>query len=675
MAIQTTFTIKQVNIDQALKQAENKAKNSAEKIDKVLNQSADKGIKDVNKGVSALGENLGGLGKIAGILSSKFAIVGAGIAFIVKGIKETWDDLMLSPQEYITKQSFKLKQSSQNTAESMNQQSMENGYFARLQEIANLEFVSNSMKQEAIKLVQILTRKYGNLGIEIDAVTGQISNLDSAQTKLLQKQAKLLYKNLSMENDDISGLSTAKMKSTFARQNENNFLSRMVYDFIQQETGLVKGNVLQGISLIDSKPLEQQIKILQGFREKATREQDIKDIQEIIELKKQQLKIQEKLRSLEETGAIDDKTLTARMKEKSTKDAVASNYSLQAQQGRKQNQLEQTMQQMREQYQFSALTKTSQQLVFLQKKLSEQKEKQKNLASNISDIESRSYDDDSARLRDKKRILDIQEKIAKLEESKKQGTADQDTDLQIQHLQKLLTELQSKVYPHDKERAEDLTAISKLETEIKQSQKQQLRIQLQIAKLEQKSNRFYSDRIQSFDNQIAVQKLLLQGKFEEAERQRLINRLKQQGLKIDEKRIDTDQAKQRQLTDLNIQRQLQSDARNLYDKYAPKTKEYRTQRRIQQIEESNKVKLNDDQKKTVKQLVEFEIQLQQSKTEKANLNSQDIRTNSLTQRGGFASGVVVGDKDTVNQQIKVINEKQVSILKQIKDLIADGSKI
>jgi len=75
--------------------------------------------------------------------------------------------------------------------------------------------------------------------------------------------------------------------------------------------------------------------------------------------------------------------------------------------------------------------------------------------------------------------------------------------------------------------------------------------------------------------------LILQGKYEEAERQKLINKLKADGLKIDEKRVNADEAKRKELADVNIQQQLKNDAQSLLDKYAPKTKEYRTQRRIE----------------------------------------------------------------------------------------------
>ena len=75
--IQTTFTIKQVNVDQALKLAEAKAEKAGKKIDENLNKNkltlGDKlkgQIDKVTKTLKDTGVNLGGFDKLSGLLSS-----------------------------------------------------------------------------------------------------------------------------------------------------------------------------------------------------------------------------------------------------------------------------------------------------------------------------------------------------------------------------------------------------------------------------------------------------------------------------------------------------------------------------------------------------------------------------------------------------------------------------
>ena len=121
--------------------------------------------------------------------------------------------------------------------------------------------------------------------------------------------------------------------------------------------------------------------------------------------------------------------------------------------------------------------------------------------------------------------------------------------------------------------------------------------------------------------------------------------------------------------------QLQNDAKRLLDKYAPKTKDYRIQKRIEQIEESNKVKLTDEQKGKVKSLVEAEIKLEKLQIEKPNLSRYQIQTNELTARGGFQGGAVAFGKEQVNTQIKNYAAKQTNLLSQIKSILQNGGLI
>ena len=689
MAIQTSFTIKQVNVDQALKKAEKKAENTAKKIDGVLNNTAGKEIKNLNKGISALGENLGGLGKIAGTLTSKFAIVGAGIAFVVSMIKDLWDRINLSDDEFELKQNFKIQNGKEKTANTIEKQTVDNSYLARLQQLATAENVSNKMKQEAIKLIQLLTKRYGDLGLKIDTVTGQITGLDEAQNSMLKRQAKQLSINLSQELENVATLATKKMGKAFATINMNNAWVEWVAGITYDIFGGMMPNARQGFNQINSMKLQDQIKYLTAFlnERKATfgesignnpnirTDKQIKAITEIIQLKKQQLKIQQKLNSLQENGTLNEKDYAQRLKDQTIKNKVAQNQNIQVQEGRKQTNIDDAMLQMQEQADYQKLTKTSQQLIFLQKKLNEEKQKHKNLSSAVAEIEGRTYDDDSSRRRDKIRISDIQKRIDKLKELQKQGVIIPPEVKQLERLQKQLGNLQTKIYPHDQDRSNALAAISKLETQIKQNEKQQLKIKIQIQKLEEKSNKFYEDRINAYDAQLAVQKLILQGKFQQAQKQRLINQLNQQGLKINEKKIKQDEAKRKELAQVNADIQLQNDAKRLLDKYSPKTKDYRIQKRIEQIEESNKVKLTDEQKGKVKSLVEAEIKLEKLQIEKPNLSRYQIQTNQLTARGGFQGGAVAFGKEQVNTEIKNYAAKQTNLLSQIKSILQNGGLI
>ena len=56
------------------------------------------------------------------------------------------------------------------------------------------------------------------------------------------------------------------------------------------------------------------------------------------------------------------------------------------------------------------------------------------------------------------------------------------------------------------------------------------------------------------------------------------------------------------------------------------------------------------------------------------LGDLSIRTNSLTSRGGFATGVVTPDRDAVNRNIAEYNKKTNELLEKITKTIADIGK-
>jgi len=52
------------------------------------------------------------------------------------------------------------------------------------------------------------------------------------------------------------------------------------------------------------------------------------------------------------------------------------------------------------------------------------------------------------------------------------------------------------------------------------------------------------------------------------------------------------------------------------------------------------------------------------------LSQYQIKTNELTARGGFKSGVVMPESDRINMAIMNSGKSQVQILTQIKDLLS-----
>ena len=202
MAIETTFTIKSVNVDDALRDAENKAERSAKKIDQSLN-SAGKGagkqmastLQQATKGMDAVaksGSKIGGVmknlaGGITGLMNP-IGLVSAGVAALTTAIVNMYESAKERMQSLIGYSTRMISEAKEKQDRIAKEQTKDSGYMERLIEISHYEHLDNATKEESIRIIEMLTDKYGDLGLSINETTGEIVNLVQAQERFNQKQ-------------------------------------------------------------------------------------------------------------------------------------------------------------------------------------------------------------------------------------------------------------------------------------------------------------------------------------------------------------------------------------------------------------------------------------------------------------------------------------------------------
>ena len=201
MAIETQFTIRSVSVEQALKEAEAKVDRSAKKMDNSLSsvgsgtQNIEKNLQAAAKGmdsISKVGGKAGGVMKnltesITGMLSP-IGLVTAGITAVIS--------LFVKMQEQAKQRIQALKDWSRGgitdaekrITDSQKEMSTDRGYMDRLIEISKYEEIDNATKQEAIRIISLLTSKYGDLGLSIDNTTGKVLGLVEAIEQFNKKQ-------------------------------------------------------------------------------------------------------------------------------------------------------------------------------------------------------------------------------------------------------------------------------------------------------------------------------------------------------------------------------------------------------------------------------------------------------------------------------------------------------
>lgn len=656
------------------KQAEKQAKNIGKNIAKKTSDGAKKlsfgekikkQFQQAKKGVEALGGSADQLTKFGDFFTAgKLGALALGITALFSVAKKAFDDLFLSMSEKIKKAQIYFSEAQEKTASEKSSQNIDNGYIERLQELSEVEKLSNLQKKEALFLIQELNKRYGDLGITIDSTTGKIIGLSEAQQKILQQQGMMTFKNLKNELNQIKKLSS--IKTTFALTKVDQV---GVWEDVAQSIFSLFGKKMPSVEnfekFLGGLNLENQIKALQSVRQQSTDEEAVDAITEVIQLKKKQLEIEKQIKQLQATGTTTAEEYAEKLKEQSTRSIqakyqkVAENYQSKSEQNFRIG-----VDRM-EQDRYNNLKTDQERISFLTEKKEELKLDQQYLVNDNEKIKSKTYADAGQKAYVRQQIKKIQSIL--------DGGLPKGADRTF--LEKQLQAYKDAVFPHDGDRAVDTANIEKNIYEITNIELQIQKLNQQIQSLKAKSKNYYDNQKTSLDNQLEYQKLLLQGRFDEAEKLKLINDLKRQGLIVEQKEVDLILQKQKALKQQKINDEINSIGKNVLDRFPKSSSDIITQR-IKDIEKANNISLSSDQKDKIEKLTKIQFQLGDLEKIKPNLSNLDIKTNQLTARGGFSTGaVVMADKDRINQQIANYNQRQANLLQQIKNILQNGGLI
>ena len=306
---------------------------------------------------------------------------------------------------------------------------------------------------------------------------------------------------------------------------------------------------------------------------------------------------------------------------------------------------------------FDKLLEINKQIVIIESTIATQKQMQANLTKDLTQLELK-----------RKAIID---------ELKKQfKDANRELDQQL-NMQQLLLEgdvkriEKQKILDRLKNQGYDVNELKNKGIDIQQDIDNYVDKKMQLDK-----QKYLNGENKSIERQIQLEKLKLQGKFDQIERQKLINELQDKKIKLDQKQIDNLMKKKKELSALQLKQDLKSQAEGLLYQVESKMDKKQAQynKRIRDYEKKYGT-LTDQQKGKVKQIIDLQFKLDKLNNIKPIFSNAQIQTNDLTRRGGFQSGYTLPDKEAVNKEIKVITEKQAALLKQIKDILEKGGFI
>ena len=208
----------------------------------------------------------------------------------------------------------------------MQERSEATSYMNRLQELSEYERLNNLERSEAEKLIDILTKKYGNLGISIDGVTGKLNLGADAWERMNEAQRKESIQDIGAQlrstMSEVSAMQNALTESfasyiekspigrtaTVISKSISPFLQKMGFD-VNDEAGIDRASMSEkGRELNDIlklKTVEEQIVAFERMRNSLTEEgkkENAKAVDEIIKKLKEQKNLQDSLNSAIESG-------------------------------------------------------------------------------------------------------------------------------------------------------------------------------------------------------------------------------------------------------------------------------------------------------------------------------------------------------------------------------------
>ena len=181
---------------------------------------------------------------------------------------------------------------------------------------------------------------------------------------------------------------------------------------------------------------------------------------------------------------------------------------------------------------------------------------------------------------------------------------------------------------------------------------------------------YYENEMDSLATKKREQELINAGLDEEAEKLRIIMELEKQGAEVSDDKVDKIMRERRELKSLQLAGSLKEQAYGLQNQAMHKVglgKEADEQKALRDAEKQKGAKLDENETALVKSIADLTYKMGHETL--PQLGDLSIKTNTLTSRGGFASGAVMPDKDAVNKAVARFNETQCQLLENIKGLI------
>ena len=691
--------------EQAVKKTGQEMSNATKKLDN-FGDNADRAVRAIDSVSGALGQASTGISGLAGDLialvkNPMAAAIAAITALVAVGVK-LWDKLTLSAEEYAKKASFEFEQAQKKFNDLTNAQKEDSGYLDRLKEISQEENISNSLKTEAISIIQSLTDRYGDLGISIDVTTGKIHGLDEGMAKANKKMSEFAKEAKRLELRKAENVADSKIG--LIDKGKGLYSNFTPFDFGGKFHGTELAHKWAGFELSNEGGIE---KLATNSRSEFVRNM----AKQILDLRKKMGEVinpdseEFNPRSLQFLKQREEglKNLIRLQLKLEVADEMASETAKSSDLSEKWRDASLAIQEViLKQKEYNELARegdktgtiSPEEMAIHAAKVSKT---HRNIEAQIQ--KQKQYSEETNALIENQRIEDASggDKLKKVEQ-KIDVVADLKIESQntLKNLEQELAPVQEKINallkktkaglitPEETQELLSLTEESaNLNLKIETSKANIIKYEFEEVKLAQEKNAIEKERKQhiddillSLENESDILSLRINGLDDEAEELELINQLKSKGIELSNEDLRILIDKKKALNSLKLRDYFQNENKSLDIQGMKENGELREVLRLEVLRNAEKIKggkLTKEELKNVERLADrqFELQNRSGKIElngyKQTLNIRGELTNELARRGGFTSSVVSDPMWTINQQLLQVQKSQNNILSSIRD--------
>lgn len=198
-----------------------------------MGDAADGAVRALDSMAGACGAASTGVSGLAGdliyLVKNPVALAIAALAALAAVAKALYNNFTQNSEEFaaqleLQKSIFDKKNASMEKALARQEK-----YFAKLKQLGKLQSLTNNQRKSAMSIIESLTKRYGDLGISIDATTGKLKGLNQAEKQFINLQAQNKMKSLKGKlNLNENQIVAAMLSDVPGELNLNNVIDYIV---------------------------------------------------------------------------------------------------------------------------------------------------------------------------------------------------------------------------------------------------------------------------------------------------------------------------------------------------------------------------------------------------------------------------------------------------------------